>query len=273
MMLEQNTTFNSMSIHLHHPLFDAIILRQGAQLIHFQPKGEKALLWFAALSTFKKGKAFRGGIPLCWPWFGSTKIPSHGFARLVEWTLCLHHESDAGVHLVFELRDSAITRAFWPHAFIATLEMKLGQDVSLHFHVTSEEASTAALHAYFTCNEIRDVEIIGLGDSYTDSLQLGAACTCHDKILHVNQPIDRIYTHPQDTLFLKEHERTVSLFPKNHSDIVVWNPWIEGAKKLFDMQEDDYTHMFCVETARISKPLQREDSLQVTLHCEHSHKH
>jgi len=267
-ILAKETLMDPLFFHLHHPLFDAIILKQGAQLIHFQPKGEKALLWSAEFSTFQKGKAFRGGIPLCWPWFGNRGVPSHGFARIVEWNLLQHVENDTGAQLVFELRDSAITRSLWPYAFTARLEMNLGRDISLSLHVNAQKESTAAFHTYFTCNVIDDVEITGLGNQYNDSLQASKVCVSDAKMLHVNHAIDRIYTQPEATIILKEPERIVSIFPKNHSDIVVWNPWSEGADKLIDMQENDYQHMLCVETARISNPLKQKDSLHVTLHID-----
>lgn len=255
-----------MFIYLTHPLFDATILRQGAQLIHFQPKGREPLLWSAALSTFEKGKAFRGGIPLCWPWFGKTNVPSHGFARILEWEMIKKVESEEGIQLVFELRDSQITRAIWPHAFIVQLVMNLGLDVSISLHVKADEESTGALHSYFTCKDIKALTITGLGSKYNDALHDGASYESEDKALHVNHAIDRIYTYPEANTILKENERTVTISHANHSDVVVWNPWREGVQKLADMKEDDYTKMICIETARISKPFKCEDSLHVKIY-------
>lgn len=111
---------------LHHPLFDATILRQGAQLIHFQPKGGKPLFWSAELSTFEKGKAFRGGIPLCWPWFGKAGNPAHGFARILEWDLIRHKGSKEGMQLVFELHDSPHDTLFMALCVYHTTRDELG---------------------------------------------------------------------------------------------------------------------------------------------------
>lgn len=255
----------AIGFELHHPLFDATILRQGAQLIHFQPKDGEPLFWSAELSTFEKGKAFRGGIPLCWPWFGKADSPSHGFARIVEWDLIKHIEREEGVQLVFELHDSPTTRAMWPYAFTTRLEMNLGLDVDISLHVNAEKESTAALHSYFTCKHIHDVKVTGLGGIYTDSLQKGKSCESPDEPLHVNQAIDRIYTQPKAKTILQELERTISISHENHSEVVVWNPWIEGVANISDMKKNDYTKMLCIESARISKPFNCHDSLHVKI--------
>lgn len=261
-------THTPLGLELHHPLFDATILKQGAQLIHFQPKGGRALLWSAELCTFEKGKAFRGGIPLCWPWFGKASSPSHGFARIMEWDVVTYVENEEGVQLVFELRDCALTRTIWPYAFTVRLEMQLGKEVALILHVNAEKESTGALHSYFACPSVRTVSVTGLGHSYIDALAEGKVCESQDEPLHVNRAIDRIYTHPSAHVILEEEKRIVSISQKNHSDVVVWNPWKEGAVKLSDMKEEDYTQMLCLESARISKPFESVDRLEMTIYIE-----
>lgn len=254
---------------LHHPLFDATILKQGAQLVHFQPKGEDPLLWSALLSTFETGKAFRGGIPLCWPWFGKGGIPSHGFARIVEWNNVKCIENEEGIELVFELCDSVYTRTLWPYTFTAHLTMHLRRDVRLCLEVNAEKESTAALHTYLACKHISDVTVKGLGNTYEDALQGGLLCESEGKTLHVSAAIDRVYTKPEKETIFKEAKRKISVMHENYSDVVVWNPWEEGVIKLSDMKKDDYTKMLCIESARIIKPFGEKDTLAVKLsqHC------
>ncbi|MDD3344046.1 MAG: D-hexose-6-phosphate mutarotase [Sulfurospirillaceae bacterium] len=256
---------SEMFITLDHPLFDAIVLRQGAQLIHFQPKGGEPLLWSAELSTFEKGKAFRGGIPICWPWFGKMKSPSHGFARLVEWDLVKCVKEIEGIKLSFELTDSDATRVLWPYAFSAKVEMSLGKDVRMSLYIEAEKESTAAFHTYLKCQNIFDVMVLGLGDNYNDALLDAKACKSIEEVLYIKQAVDRIYTQADTKALLKEKECLISIAHNNYSDVVVWNPWQEGAKNLLDMQEDDYTKMLCIETARITTPLERKDSLHVRI--------
>jgi glucose-6-phosphate 1-epimerase len=261
----QYLTQNDLFYEIRHPLFDATILMQGAQLIHFQPKGGEPFFWSAKRSTLQKGKAFRGGIPVCWPWFGKASTPSHGFARIVEWKMVQYVEHEEGVQLVFELHDSAFTRSLWDYAFSARLEMHLGFDVELRLHVNAEKESTAALHSYLTCKDIHDVTVMGLGSAYNDALQGGLVCKEGEAILHVKHEVDRVYTTPEATTLLFEADRTLSITHENHSDVVVWNPWHESERNFSDMKEGDYTKMLCIESARISKPLACEDYLHVKI--------
>ena len=39
---------------------------------------------------------------------------------------------------------------------------------------------------------------------------------------------------------------------KSHSrSTIVWNPWIDKARAMADLQEDDWTRLVCVETANV----------------------
>ena len=42
-------------------------------------------------SLFAENKPIRGGVPICFPWFGpregDPKSPAHGFARLTDWSV------------------------------------------------------------------------------------------------------------------------------------------------------------------------------------------
>ena len=68
---------------LNHPVGSARIALQGAQLLNWQPKGaEQDIFWLSEIEPFTQGVAIRGGVPLCYPWFGGVKQPSHGTARL-----------------------------------------------------------------------------------------------------------------------------------------------------------------------------------------------
>jgi len=61
----------------------------GAHVLSYRPKGQEEVLWMSSLSTFEEGSPIRGGIPICFPWFGphesDPKKPQHGFARLHMW--------------------------------------------------------------------------------------------------------------------------------------------------------------------------------------------
>ncbi len=86
---------------------------QGAHLLSWKPAGEEEVLWLSNNTPFKNGVAIRGGVPVCWPWFGPAAqqgLPAHGFARNLPWTLKSHHEDADGVALTFELTQSEETK-------------------------------------------------------------------------------------------------------------------------------------------------------------------
>src|SRR4051794_5774685 len=64
------------------------IYLHGAQVTGYQKEGQPPLLFLSQRSQFGPGKAIRGGIPICFPWFGSRPGEvAHGIARIVEWEL------------------------------------------------------------------------------------------------------------------------------------------------------------------------------------------
>lgn len=259
-------TIKNGIILIDHRKFDAKILLQGAQIIDFTPKGTHNIFWHTNLEHYTQGKAFRGGVPICWPWFNKVGTPSHGFARISLWEIESYTEDDEGVEIIFCLKDSPKTKEIWDHAFEIQISMRLGSSCALEFRVLNcDVSSTAALHSYFRVSDIANVKVTGLGESYSDSLD-GGTLKRSDGTLVVHSAVDRIYTHPQDTntLFKNSHE-ILRIQHLNASDVVCWNPWLQGAQNIADMQESDYKKMICIESARINKPLQESESLGVSI--------
>ncbi len=96
-----------------HPQVKASFALQGAHLLSWKPAGEEEVLWLSNNTPFKNGVAIRGGVPVCWPWFGPAAqqgLPAHGFARNLPWTLKSHREDADGVALTFELTQSEETK-------------------------------------------------------------------------------------------------------------------------------------------------------------------
>ena len=63
----------------------------GAHVCAWGPRGGEPVIWMSAGSAFEAGRPIRGGVPLCFPWFGPHPTnpgrAPHGFARLLRWTL------------------------------------------------------------------------------------------------------------------------------------------------------------------------------------------
>lgn len=251
--------------HINHPLCTATILRQGAQLISWIPIGSSNIFWSSDISYYQIGKAFRGGIPICWPWFGKAHSPAHGFARLMPWELVSRNDREDGIHLEFRLIDTPKTREIWPHPFTLLLRMHLGITCEIQLDIDAPVPTTGALHSYLAVSDITHSYITGVGDCYIDSLKENIHVNTMESTLKIHSETDRIYTHPQSKNILTTPEHTLHLAHQGHSDIVIWNPWLERSEHIADMNKDDYCHMVCIETARITETFGKNDSIGVSL--------
>lgn len=257
---------------IDHPKAKGVISLQGAQLLAWQPAGENPVIWLSEATHFEPGVAIRGGIPICWPWFGKAGTPSHGFARNEQWRLTAHDESEECVWLTFTLNDSETTRKVWPNAFSLIARIKLGETCELELESHGDYAVTAALHSYFQVGDISQVSVSGLGESYIDKLA-DADVTAERSTMRFSGPVDRIYYQPQafSTISDPVLKRTIEIHHRNAPDVVVWNPGAEGAASMTDMSAEGYKTMACVETGCVSQPaIVRSDKphyLSVAIRC------
>ncbi|WP_434664076.1 D-hexose-6-phosphate mutarotase [Aeromonas sp. NJAU223] len=229
----------------------------GAHVLSYQRHGEPASLWLSDKAVLDGSKPIRGGIPLCWPWFGPSPArvgqgkPAHGFARTTLWTLdgVSDHEDGTLVHL--SLRDNEATRSLWPHAFELELDVLVGKELSLVLTTRNTGSSpivyNAALHTYLQISAPEAVSVSGLGEPYLD--KLSGQDERQQGILTLSGAMDRIYRQPEPVVRLKDGARTTQVISGNHDSVVVWTPWLEGASAMADMSDDGYRTMLCIEAA------------------------
>lgn len=242
---------------IDHPLVRAAVTLQGAHLIAWQPAGEEAVLWLSEASAFKDGVAIRGGIPICWPWFGKVASPNHGFARILPWQLSEHHEDEGQVRLTLTLHDSTATEQYWPKPFTLTAKYVLGKTCSVELEAQGDFQNTTALHSYFNIGDITQVKISGLGDSYIDKVKDGITAQQKGELGFSGEEVDRVYTHPESVSQIHDPllKRIIEIHHHNHSDVVAWNPGAALAKQIGDITDEGYKTYVCVETARVNDPL------------------
>ena len=146
----------------------------------FQPKGHKPVLWLSRDAIYAEGVPIRGGIPICWPWFGGYPdgaLPAHGFARRRFWQLdAIEQISSGATRVVISDRDDENSRSLWDHAFRLELTVLVGRDLSLSLKMTNSGATaydiSAALHSYFSVGDISRVDIGGFDNvEYIDQLE------------------------------------------------------------------------------------------------------
>lgn len=229
----------------------------GAHVLHYQAKNHEPLLWVSHTTAQDGVKPFRGGIPLCWPWFGpaSEEIgsgkPSHGFARITEWQLDSIDDQAACTQLHLSLHSSEQTKAYWSYDFDLELTVTIGQtlELALTTHNTDQKPLTyrSALHSYFYTKDTKDVCIRGLGSHYLDKVAKQEKEQIGD--FQLTQWVDSIYTQPEARVQFTTGFDTVQLNNAGDNSVVVWNPWADNAAKTDDFDSDRWQNMVCVETA------------------------
>ena len=247
-------------VKIQSPKCEAAISLHGGHLIQFKPAGHQDIIWLSKKAIFSQDKAIRGGVPVCWPWFGPVSTPSHGFARISAWQLLDHEESEQAVTIRLELSACKQTRAIWPHDFSAVLTFTLGETLRIELEMINTGESpwqwSGALHTYFNIAEATETWITGAGTSYIDSLQDDLPCETSEALI-INQSIDRIYTAPDRTIAIHDqgNQRIIHISNNGHNSAVIWNPWKELSTSMGDMNDDGYETMVCVEATRYAKDL------------------
>ncbi|OON40468.1 D-hexose-6-phosphate mutarotase [Izhakiella australiensis] len=242
---------------INHPKVQAAVALQGAHLLAWQPTGERPVIWLSDNSLWQKGKAIRGGVPICWPWFGPAGEPAHGFARNLDWSLSAHDENDDSVMLTLALESNEQTKKLWSHDFTLYARFRFSQHCEVELEAHGDYPSTGALHSYFQVADIAGVTVSGLGQPYIDKVNNGSDGLSAEGKQTYPDRTDRIYTSPEDysTIDDQRGERVIEVYHHHHSDVVTWNPGPALSSSMSDMTASGYKTMVCVETAHISSPM------------------
>jgi D-hexose-6-phosphate mutarotase len=234
----------------------AKIALQGAHIFEFTRQGKRDILWLSPLARFEEKFPIRGGVPICWPWFGphkdNTSLPQHGFARISKFSLVSSKEIDEETtQITLQLKDTPDTHKLWPYSFELNVSITLSQSLHVRLETINTDTKTfeitQALHTYFSVEDIENTALFGLEkSSYFDQLSTGSFI--EENELRFTCETDRIYTS-SNTPIIKENSKEIIIENSGSNSLVVWNPWIEKAKKIADMPDDSYKEMLCVESA------------------------
>ena len=259
-MIEQKKYENGFEyIEVRNARAQAKIALQGAHLFHYQRQNQQPLIWLSETSFFEPGKAIRGGIPICWPWFGkhpgnkNKEFPQHGFARTALWELLeVDEPSEDETKLTLQLHHLPEHFKLWPYRFELRLHITIGRTLTLSLTTTNRDQQsvelTSALHSYFAVSNIQDISIEGLENTpYLDTLTNSREI--QKGRIEISQEVDRIYQQVQYPLILQDGERTVTINATGSTSAVVWNPWIDKCARMGDMHDGAYRTMVCIETA------------------------
>jgi glucose-6-phosphate 1-epimerase len=246
----------------------AMFYLQGAQVAEFHPRHAiRPVLFTSSQATVAAGRALRGGMPICFPWFGSQPNapdqPAHGWARTQSWTVRQTevYSGDVEVVLGLDVFPYAIEQRFlFGKELAASFSAKNVSDATQSFEI--------ALHTYFSIGSIRSVIVEGDLSAlpYLDQLTSVTHPATHRPI-RFTEETDRIYQGEAREIRIQDMSwnRTLHIRSENSRSTVVWNPWIAKSQRMADFGDDEYLRMCCIETANV-----REHALQLVAGQTHT---
>ncbi|MFK7734428.1 MAG: D-hexose-6-phosphate mutarotase [Pirellulaceae bacterium] len=243
----------------------------GGHVCDYTPRGSEPLLFVSDSSNYALGKAIRGGIPVCFPWFGPAKDadgqtdetkPAHGIVRTQLWELLATNHTNAGTE---------VSLAFQHADFRVTNTVRFGNTLNLDFTIEnlqdSEQRFELALHTYFSVGDATQIEIRGLEhtpflDQLTGETHQGSGLP-----IRFSEETDRIYQGVVEAVKLHDptKNRSTSVRSSGSGSTVIWNPWIAKSKRMADFGDTEYPRMVCIETANIG-----ENSINLTAGESHT---
>ncbi|HUN74364.1 MAG TPA: D-hexose-6-phosphate mutarotase [Steroidobacteraceae bacterium] len=237
------------------------IYLHGAHITSWKPSGAEEAFFVSSQSRWEDGRAVRGGVPICFPWFGGksddAKAPAHGFVRTKAWSLESISQVGRAVMVSMFTESNEDTRRWWPAEFRLLYRATFGRELSLELLTTNTGRTRMsfeeALHAYHRVGDIHAVRLKGLdGVRYFDKTV--SARKVQDGEVAISSETDRIYLGTTGTIELDDPvmHRATHVMKDNSRTTVVWNPWIDKARALADLGNDEWTRMVCIESSNVS---------------------
>jgi glucose-6-phosphate 1-epimerase len=233
----------------------------GAQVTSWRPAGAEEAIFLSRQARWEEGKAIRGGIPICFPWFRAKAdddhAPAHGFVRTKIWTLESIEQTADGITVSMCTQSEPDTRRWWPADFRLLHRVTFGSELKLELTISNTGAKPfrfeQALHTYYRVGDVRKVRIRGLdGVAYLDNTDSNKKKKQKGDVV-ISSPTDNAYMDTQNPLQLLDPvlNRSIQITKQNSNTTVIWNPWADGARALSDLGDDEWQHMVCVEGSNI----------------------
>ncbi len=240
------------------PHATATVYLQGAHLTAWQPKGGHPAIFLSRKSEFAAGKPIRGGVPIAFPWFAARhdgkEGPSHGFARIQDWTVAFAALAGDDLHLTFTLGPTEMSRSLGYDNFKLAYRLIIGRELTMQLTVVNDAAVPLvfeeALHSYYSVADVHEITVDGLESvTYLDKTDNMQPKVQHGTI-PITGPTDRVYLNTSSTCTLHDTggKRRVVIAKTGSNTTVVWNPWESGAAKLPDLDPTEWHEFIAIET-------------------------
>lgn len=234
---------------------EGAVYDHGAHLVSWAPTGAEPVLWLSEKTHLEADKPIRGGVPICFPWFGPGRSkdmqPAHGTARLATWALeSLTEGDEPTITYTLTSDDVPDPQGSWRATYAVTAGAELTLSLTVENTGDQPFSFEEALHTYLTVGDVRQVSISGLdGAAYLDKAPGGADATQQGDIT-ITGETDRVYSSTAEVVVTDPTlGRALSVSKEGSATTVVWNPWVDKAAAMPDFGDDEWAGMLCVETA------------------------
>ncbi len=235
---------------------------QGAHMMHWQPKSTaQPVLWLSSNARYTPGRSIRGGVPICWPWFGAHPTDSsycpHGFARVIPWQLKKSNRLGNGTtRLLLQMTETEVTKRQLSYPYQLTLEITIGNYLRMEMTTTNLANHPfmigEAYHTYFNVSDVGNTQITGLDNLvYSDKVE-GYLRNVQHGALQFNGEFDRVYLNSGEDCVIRDsgYDRAIRIAKSGSSTTVIWSPGAEKAAQMGDMgTAQEWRKMLCVESA------------------------
>ena len=259
-----------MTLELENEYGAASVDTAGARVVSWVPWGGEEVLFMPPRPDGRTGEWRHGGIPVCFPWFGTNWVPVagpgggrngqdarcpsvgaplHGLLHGREWAVVGETPSTVTLEVVSD----AAMKAWFAGDFRLRLDVTLGKALELRLEIenTGSEpfAYTNGFHPYFRVGDCAGAEVDGVnGCRYWYGTGFGpepwkGPVTFGEHRDHVFW----IGAHRQ-TLTDRLLGRCIVVESSGNRRLVVWNP---GPKGCDGLSPEDWRDFVCVEPATI----------------------
>jgi glucose-6-phosphate 1-epimerase len=237
------------------------IYLHGAHVTSWKPAGEDEVLFVSTKSQWADGRAIRGGVPICFPWFrgkaDDPKAPAHGFVRTKAWQIESITQAAGGVTASMFTESDEETKKWWAAEFRLVHRATFGSTLSMELEVTNTGKTALrfeeALHAYFRVGNVEMTRTqapdafhyYDKTDTHTKKTQLGE--------IMIASETDRVYLDTRDPIEVEDPvlHRRIRVTKENSLTTVVWNPWEQKAASISDLAKEEWTQMLCIEPSNV----------------------
>ena len=227
----------------------------GGQLLRaWHRSSPHAVIFCGERARIEAGTAIRGGVPICWPWFGASPVegrPIQGFARTALW------EIDAWERdfIRMILPENNVPSNLRDFPFELASEIRLADSLNLALvmkNCGSEPVDiSCALHTYFAVSDCEKVSVSGL-ENAPFTVKGGAEQPGEKSPVSIHGEVCRLYCPQCSTVTIDDPawRRKIVIEKSNSNSTLLWNPGAKRCAQIADLADSEYHDFLCVEANR-----------------------